>query len=163
MIAEKLPSQYLYQCASPGVRHLFHSDLQQSQNLLINKLFKVAFLVCGKMIIFKLKRQYCVFSLSDCKNHSLRLQFVRFRDTKYLPLLCLHSCSPDAGMWCLDFIKQSLGMLLLFPILDYPETVVSSDQWHKHFAPHEVLQMYMKGLPFEDKVDLFSPLCSKYQ
>lgn len=23
--------------------------------------------------------------------------------------------------------------------------------------------MYMKGLPFEDKVDLFSPLCSKYQ
>ncbi len=26
------------------------------------------------------------------------------------------------GSGALDFIKQSLGMLLLFPILDYPES-----------------------------------------
>lgn len=30
MIVVKLPSQYLYQCARLGIRHLFPSDLYQS-------------------------------------------------------------------------------------------------------------------------------------
>lgn len=46
-------------------------------------------------------------------------------------------------------------MLLLFPILDYPEAVVSSDQWHKPFCTtwsvknvHERIAIWRQSWPF---------------
>lgn len=72
--------------------------------------------------------------------------------------MCLRSSSPDAGKWCLDFIKQSLGMLLLLPHFRL------SWKWFLQTSGKTLCTaLSMKEWPFEDKADLFSPLCSKYQ
>lgn len=120
------------------------------------------------MIIFKLKQQYCVFSLSDCKKKTTTTtthwgySMSGFKILNiYLSYVCivLHLMQ---GSGARILLKQRYAFVIPHFRLTW-KLFLQTGRRKMCCSTWSINKMYMKELPFEEQADLLSPLCSKYK